>query len=289
MSGGVFTVRIAGRQWRVQADIRKTRDDLLEWLGPWASASPGGSQPAANISVETARNAGNETARILWNPQGVDAKLENFSLSADWNAAPWKARLLSRPEYAPAALGAALRMLAMKTVIASDGVVLHASSVRFGGGVLVFAGAAGSGKTAAASRFPPEDRLDADTVFISPQGGWTRVDAPDWTAPSRSAPDASPGLRVKAVVFPRPADGFRIERVSRAKAVKMCIHMPPHGLFPDAPFVQKTIDALARLASDLPPALMFWRLSDDIPALLRDFLASPPSVPLQPPSSAITA
>ena len=284
-------VRAAGRDWAVETD-RKARDELAEWLGPWAREPARGDGPAAGSIAMVAVEPEEVTPRVRRTTPRRVALLKEPDATRGASRIPTERyEILVTAEhghehavvgyeagYHNTAVRTALRILASRLVVTEGGLALHASSVRTPRGVLVFAGPSGVGKTSASEAFPASERLDSDLVLLAEEDDrWVRLDLFDEYEPRRFAPGNAAGLALRAVLVPAPAGRFELRVLRGTEAVRACLHLPAAaGTAQEGSSAIAVSDVLARidgLARAVPVARFGWSLSEDLPALLEEALS----------------
>jgi hypothetical protein len=267
--------------WEIVSNSSAIARRISEWYGPWAvSGHPTRKRKlSAKVIVEQAAAKVAGSRGIQSGKEGVAIKLSGVSVNADWHRIPWKVTIQSDGRRIENALRVVTRLLAMRCALASGGVVLHASSASLNGMAVVFAGKSGVGKSTAVNKFPAASRLDDDTVILMEREGvWVRPDMPNLEAPSAFAPKQGGELPVGALILPEAAPVFHTRIVSETEAFRACLHLPPAWMLPDGSVpegaLQKVLSGIGRLVKNVKVVRMGWRLSDDLPTLLADFLKS---------------
>jgi hypothetical protein len=284
---------MAGAEWALLIDSGTTSaatrgtafGDLASWFGPWVRpAAAGDGAPAGTITLSVddgltpsrfpaKPDAGGPAAppSIERTPGGFRLAQGGYEVRVDRDGGRDLATVRCAPLYARTAARAAVRMLACRRVAESGGLALHASSVRAGGGLVVFAGPSGAGKTSAASTFPLADRLDQDLVLIGRlDDRWVRLDMFDEYEPWRFAPGEGAGLAVRAVLLPAAGEAFGLQRLSGSEAVRACLHAPAGW---GAAEMLALMERVELLTGALPVARMEWSLGEELPRLLEAALA----------------
>ena len=287
-----LVVTAADRLWSFRLDRPDVRDELAEWLGPWARGPARGDGPAAGsiamVTVEPAeltprvRRTTPRRVALLKEPDAARgaSRIPTEPYEILVTAADGHEHAVVRCEagYHNTAARTALRILVSRLVVAEGGLALHASSVRTPRGVLVFAGPSGAGKTSASETFPVSERLDSDLVLLAEKDErWVRLDFFDEYEPRRFAPGVARDLSLRAVLVPEAGAGFAIRFVRGVEAVRACLHLPAAaGTAQEGSNAVAVSNVLARidgLARAVPVARFGWALSDDLPALLEEALS----------------
>jgi hypothetical protein len=276
---------MAGAEWLLFFDSEAACEELASWLGPWVrAAAPGDGAPAGTITLSVddglapsrfpaTPDAGGPSAppRIERTRGGFRLARRGYEVRVDPDGGRDVAAVRCAPVYALTAARTAIRMLACRWVAASGGLALHASSVRAGGALVVFAGPSGVGKTSAASAFAPADRLDQDLVLLGRlDDRWVRLDMFDEYEPRRFAPGEGVGLAVRAVLLPAAGEAFSLRRLRGSEAVRACLHVPAGW---GAAEMLALMEGVEDLTGSVPVERMEWSLGDDLPTLLEAALA----------------
>jgi hypothetical protein len=279
--------RVAGGEWPITVEdgtepsaASAVRDELASWLGPWARAfHPGEADDARAAGLVTftvdAGATPDGAPEIIPHvepiPGGFLLVERGYEVRLERRGGRDAAAVRSMPLCARAAVRTAVRMLACRRVVTAGGLALHASSVRSRGGLFVFAGPSGAGKTSAAETFAPADRLDQDLVLLAREGGsWVRLDMFDEYEPTRFAPGEGAGLEVRAVLLPARGRGFGLEHLSGSDAVRACLHVPAGW---GAAGTRALLERAEAFAGSVTVARMAWALGQDLPRLLASALA----------------
>ena len=275
--------RVAGGEWPITIEggaASVVRDELASWLGPWArvvSPDAGGDASAAGLITLTvdADATPDSAPEILPHvepiPDGFLLVERGYEVRLERPGGRDAAAVRCAPRCVKAAGRTALRMLACRRVVAAGGLALHASSVRSRGGLIIFAGPSGAGKTSSATTFAPADQLDPDLVLLACEDGrWVRLDMFDEYEPSRFAPGEGAGLEVRAVLVPAAGSAFALERLSGTDAVRACLHAPAGW---GAAQMRELLESAEAFAGSVTVARMAWALGQDLPELLESALA----------------
>ncbi len=152
-----------------------------------------------------------------------------------------------------------------------DGLLLHASAARVSGGVVVFPGRSGAGKTTAVRSFGKDRFLCDERVAVrrTPRG-WRAYSVPLWGGKYGRV---SPGVRdVVALVLIRKGAPLGVHAVSPLQALR--------GLVPaikrhqdDSASADVVLGSLGRLVGAVPVLRLTCRREDPIAAVLDGFLA----------------
>ena len=267
--------------WEIVSDSSAIARRVSEWYGPWAVGGRAAGRRKLSARVIVVRVATNAVGSrgIQSGKEGVEIKLSGISVNADWHHIPWKVDVHSDGKKIENALRVVTRLLAMRCALALGGVVLHASSASLNGKAVVFAGKSGVGKSTAVNKFPGASRLDDDTVILMERAGvWVRPDMPNLETPSSFAPKQVGKLPVGVLLLPEAAPAFQTRILSGAEAFRACLHLPPAWTLPDSSVpegaLQKVLSGISRLVRSVKVVRMGWRLSDDLPTLLVNFMKS---------------
>jgi len=298
----VMTIRTAGQTWLLGVDQEDDSEALARWLGPWAAPgrqSPEGDDPIALARHEECAGLVTMTAvpreripqpapagasrnppvhpDLMKTAEGLAALADDYRISFGTSEGMDRVAVEYVKGSERSAARAAFRLLVMRRVLAGGGIVLHATSVRTGRGLLVFAGPSGAGKTTAAFTFPVERRLDPDIVLLVERGGsWVRLDHFDEYEPRNFAPRSAAGLPVRAVLLPGAGGAFDLRFIDGAEATAACLHILSPAMSGAASAeVAASIERAERLACSVRVARFAWSLAeerDDLPRLLEDAL-----------------